>query len=258
MKKLFLTVFIVFLCSSLMAQKQDRFEARTFVQGADTLLYRILMPEAFDPQKEYPVLFFLHGSGERGNDNQAQLTHGSKLFLDSNNRQKFPAIVVFPQCPANNYWSNVEFPMVDGKRTFKFATDGKPTLPMKLLTGLVKELKGQTYTDNDRFYVGGLSMGGMGTFEILRRMRGDFAAALAICGGDNPANVKKYKRTPLWIFHGAKDDVVPPEYSKVVVDALKRKGADVKFTLYPDANHNSWDNTFAEPELLPWLFSHKK
>jgi predicted peptidase len=257
MKNLFFIVFIIFLSSSLMAQNQDKFEARTYVHGADTLLYRVLMPEAFDPQKEYPVLFFLHGAGERGDDNQSQLIHGSKLFLDSNNRQKFPAIVIFPQCPADSYWSNVEFPMIDGKRTFKFATRGKPTLPMKLLTGLVKEMKAQPHTDNERFYVGGLSMGGMGTFEILRRMRGDFAAAIAICGGDNPKNVRKYRKTPLWIFHGAKDDVVLPAYSEAVVEGLKKKGADVKFTLYPEANHNSWDNAFAEPDLLPWLFSHE-
>lgn len=255
MKNLLSLFLTLIFTTPLLAQ--DSFEARTYVVGNDTLQYRILMPEAFDPQKEYPVVFFLHGAGERGSDNQAQLVHGSKLFLDSNNRQKFPAIVIFPQCPTNSYWSNVTFPMIDGKRTFKFGKGGQPTLPMKLLIGLVKDMEEQPYVDDDRFYVGGLSMGGMGTFEILRRMRGDFAAAFAICGGDDPANARKYRKTPLWIFHGAKDDVVLPAYSEAVVQALKKKGADVRFTLYPEANHNSWDNAFAEPELLPWLFSHE-
>ncbi|HUH34053.1 MAG TPA: prolyl oligopeptidase family serine peptidase, partial [Daejeonella sp.] len=181
-----------------------------------------------------------------------------KLFTDTTVREKFPAIIVFPQCPADNYWSNVKFPMVNGKRTFEFAKGGKPTVAMKLLMGLVDELEDKPYTDDNRLYVGGLSMGGMGTFELLRRMKGQFAAAFAICGGDNLKNTNKYKKVPLWIFHGAKDDVVPPENSQTIVNALKAKGADVKFTLYPDANHNSWDQAFAEPQLLPWLFSHKK
>lgn len=258
MKKSFIFILLSILTLSATAQNADEYKAETFIRGSDTLLYRILMPKDFNPEKEYPVLFFLHGAGERGNDNQAQLTHGGKLFLGDDAREKFPAIIVFPQCPAGSYWSNVEFPMVNGKRTFKFAKGGKPTVPMKLLIGLVDELEDKPYVDDDRLYVGGLSMGGMGTFEILRRMRGEFAAAFAICGGDNPVNAKKYKRIPLWVFHGAKDDVVPLENSKIVVDALKAKGADVKFTLYPEANHNSWDAAFAEPELLSWLFSHEK
>jgi predicted peptidase len=258
MKNLYISISLIVLCLSATAQETNEYKAETFIQGNDTLLYRILMPVNFNPEIEYPVVFVLHGSGERGNDNQAQLTHGSKLFLDSNIREKYPAIIIFPQCPANSYWSNVNIPTVNGKRTFLFQKGGKPTLPMKLLMGLVDKFEDQPYVDDDRLYVGGLSMGGMGTFEILRRMKGNFAAAFPICGGDNPKNVKKYKDVPLWIFHGAKDDVVPPENSQIIVDALKAKGADVKFSLYPEANHNSWDQAFAEPQLLPWLYSHRK
>lgn len=258
MKTLFISISLIILALSSTAQNTDEYKAETFIQGKDTLQYRILMPVNFNPEMEYPVVFVLHGSGERGNDNQAQLTHGSKLFLDSAVREKFPAIIVFPQCPANTYWSNVDIPTVNGKRTFRFLKGGKPTVAMKLLIGLVEDFDDRPYTDDDRLYVGGLSMGGMGTLEILRRMKGEFAAAFPICGGDNPENVKKYKRVPLWLFHGAKDDIVPPENSQIIVDALKAKGADVKFSLYPEANHNSWDRAFAEPQLLPWLFSHRK
>ncbi|MGY0038620.1 carboxylesterase family protein [Pedobacter sp. NJ-S-72] len=98
----------------------------------------------------------------------------------------------------------------------------------------------------------------MGTLELLRRKPRTFAAAISICGGDNIANVDKYKKVPLWIFHGGKDDVVPPSGSTAIANQLKIIGKEVKFTLYPDANHNSWDSTFAEPKLLPWLFSHQK
>lgn len=239
-----------------MAQNNS-YTKEAFVQGTDTLLYRLLLPENFDPAKEYPVLFVLHGAGERGNNNEAQLTHGGKLFQSERMRKDFPAIVVFPQCPTNDFWANVQFKNTNER--FAFQKGGEPGKAMKLLIDLVGNFRSLKYTDNDRFYVGGLSMGGMGTLEILRRKPRVFAAAFAICGGDNVENVKKYKKIPLWFFHGEKDNVVPVEKSKVVVAELQRLNApEVKLTLYPEANHNSWDPAFAEPELLTWLFSHRR
>jgi predicted peptidase len=258
MKKIAFTLLIITSVISTKAQDTNLYKPEKFIRGTDTLLYRILMPENFDKTKTYPVLLFLHGAGERGNDNKAQLIHGSKLFLRPEVRANYPAIVIFPQCPEDSYWSNVKSSMVNGKRNFEFEKGGKPTLAMKMVMSLMEQVKDLPYTDNKRIYAGGLSMGGMGTFEILRRMRGEFAAAFAVCGGDNPENVRKYKNIPLWIFHGAKDDVVPPENSQIIADALKAKKADVKFTMYPEANHNSWDQAFAEPELLSWLFSHER
>ena len=104
----------------------------------------------------------------------------------------------------------------------------------------------------------GLSMGGMGTFELVRRKPGVFAAAIPICGGANPATAKQLRKTTWWVFHGAKDDVVLPGFSENMVAALKKAKANVQFTLYPNANHNSWDPAFAEPNLLRWLFAQKK
>ena len=142
---------------------------------------------------------------------------------------------------------------------FDFQTGGDPTPAMKLLQGLVHSLITQPYINKKQLYVGGLSMGGMGTLELLRREPGLFAAAFAICGGDNPENSKKYKSTPLWLFHGSKDDIVPVKYSVELSERLEAEGAkSIRLTLYPDANHNSWDKAFAEPMLLPWLFSKQK
>lgn len=101
-------------------------------------------------------------------------------------------------------------------------------------------------------------MGGMGVFELVKRMPKTFAAAFPICGGANPVTASRMKKTSWWIFHGAKDDVVPPHHSEDMVAALKKANAKVKFTLYPNANHNSWDSAFAEPELLSWLFTQYK
>lgn len=259
MKKLL--SFLVMVLSMLefaAAQDKSIFSKEIFVQGTDTLLYRMLLPENFDATRKYPVLMFLHGAGERGNDNEAQLMHGSKLFLRSDVRRDFPAIVIFPQCPKDDYWANVK--IGDGKSgdRFSFQKGGEPGRAMHLLLGLLAELKSESFTQDSRFYVGGLSMGGMGTFEILRRKPGAFAAAFAICGGDEVRNVKKYKKVPLWIFHGAKDTTVPLSKSEVVVNELKRLNQPAKFTIYPEAGHNSWDAAFAEPAFLSWIFSHER
>lgn len=264
MKKLKLTfslfsLILVFCGSNSIAQDLSKYEKGSFIKGKDSINYRVLLPENFDATKKYPILFFLHGSGERGSDNQLQLTHGAKLFLKQDVRKQFPAIIVFPQCAGNSFWSNVNFGTdTKGKRAFLFQEKGKPTKAMSALLALVDNFLEKKYVDKQRVYIGGMSMGGMGTYEILRRKPRTFAAAFSICGGDNIANVQKYKKIPLWIFHGEKDDVVPVVLSTSIADQLKVLDRPVKLTLYPEANHNSWDSAFAEPGLLPWLFSNHK
>ncbi|MCX2481386.1 prolyl oligopeptidase family serine peptidase [Pedobacter sp. MC2016-15] len=255
--KMLLCTLLIFCSAKLIAQDFTKFDKGSFISTKDTLQYRILFPEAFDPQKKYPVVFFLHGRGERGSDNEKQLSNGGKLFLQEDVRAKFPAIVIFPQCPEDSYWSNVNITTdTAGKRTFTFQKNGKPTKSMSALLGMIDNFLEKPYADHNQIYIGGLSMGGMGTYEVLRRKPKTFAAAFAICGGDHIANVRKYKQVPLWIFHGGKDDIVNPEFSMAISNQLKIKGKEVKFSYYPDANHNSWDLALAEPELLPWLFGH--
>lgn len=243
------------------SQDLSVYEKKELIVGKDTLRYRIMYPLNFDATKKYPLVLFLHGSGERGNNNETQLVHGGKLFAKEENRIKFPAIVIFPQCSQEGFWASIKREKnADGSNQFEFDPKSDPTKPMELTIKLVKQTLKEEYIDKNRVYVGGLSMGGMGTFEILYRCPKVFAAAIPICGGGNPECVGKYaKRVKIWVFHGAKDDVVLPEYSKKMVAAIKSKGGDVNLTIYPDANHNSWDSAFAEPNLLPWLFSkHKK
>lgn len=201
-------------------------------------------------------MLFLHGAGERGNDNEKQLTHGSDLFLNSENREQFPAIIVFPQCPQEDYWSNADVDRSAGGVKLNFKNGGEPTRAMTQVMGLLDSLKAKAFVNKERMYVGGLSMGGMGTFELLYRKPNTFAAAIAICGGADPRTVSAYaKTTPLWIFHGALDDIVNPQYSLDIATALLKEGAHPKMYLYDNANHNSWDYAFAEADLLPWIFS---
>lgn len=259
-KSIWLGLFL-FVATNLAAQDKSLFEQHWFIQQGDTMPYRILLPRDYDPNKQYPLVFFLHGRGESGSDNMKQLANGAALFLKDSVRERFPAIVVFPQCPATNYWSNVQM-VTQGskqaKRDFFFVADAAPTQPMQQLMQLVGNIMVRYPVKKDQVYVMGLSMGGMGTFELVKRMPGVFAAAVPICGGAHPATAKLLKGTSWWIFHGGKDDIVLPLFSEQMHEALKKAGVPVKFTLFPNANHNSWDPAFAEPDLLPWLFAQRK
>lgn len=235
------------------------YERQFFIEGDDTLYCRILSPAHFSAEKKYPLILVLHGSGERGNDNEAQLKWGSDLFLDSAIREKFPAIVVFPQCPADSSWSVRAKTKAGDSVAYRFPMDVPPTKPLYLVMNFLDTLIRNGMVDPKRIYVGGLSMGGFGTFEILWRRPKLFAAAFPICGGGNPESVKLYGRKfPVWVFHGADDDVVPVANSRSMVAALKAAGAKVKYSEYPGVKHNSWINAFAEPDLLPWLLSQKR
>ena len=264
LKTLITTLFLVFVMSFLMSAQQlkkseDLFLNKTHIVQKDTLKYRVLLPKNFSKDKTYPVVLFLHGAGERGDDNKKQLANGSDLFLNETTRNSFPAIVIFPQCPENDYWAKLKADRSTKPITFKYKYKKSPTKAMGLVMNLMDEMVEKPYVKTNQVYVMGLSMGGMGTFEIIYRKPEMFAAAIPICGGGHPKTVSAYaKSIPLWVFHGAKDDVVDPNLSVNMVSAILKNGGFPRFTLYDFANHNSWDPALAEPELLTWLFSNSK
>ncbi|NRD22237.1 prolyl oligopeptidase family serine peptidase [Winogradskyella litoriviva] len=252
-------IFCLVLSSTIAYAQKDLFKEMVHIKGEDTLKYRIMYPENFSEDNEYPVVLFLHGAGERGDDNTKQLAHGSKLFTNKMNRGAFSAIVIFPQCPQDSYWSNANVDRSSYPISLEFPKDKEATKPMQLVIDLMQEVTRKDYVNKAKVYVGGLSMGGMGTFEILSRQPDMFAAAFAICGNGNAELAKLYaNKVEMWIFHGAKDDVVDPKGSIKMVNAILENGGKPNFTLYADDNHNSWDSAFAEPELLTWLFSKSK
>lgn len=263
MKKLTLYILLfALLAPAGLAQDLSLYKKELFIsQNGDTLKYRILFPEGYDTGTKYPLLVFLHGAGERGDDNEKQLTHGADLFLQPENRENHPAIVVFPQCPEDKYWIDIAVrSQLRGQGLPDFKESIKnPSEELALVNELVEGLVQEESVDKDRMYVMGLSMGGFGTFETLARWPEKYAAAVGICGGGNISLTKNYAdQTAVWITHGAKDDVVPVVLSQRLYHALKEQGAKVKYTEFPEANHNAWDPTFEIPGLLPWLFSHRK
>ncbi|MFW5726159.1 MAG: alpha/beta hydrolase-fold protein [Bacteroidota bacterium] len=258
-----LSSLLVFLIIGLLPafSQQSLFQEKEFItSNGQPLPYRILFPESMEPGESYPVVLFLHGAGERGNDNEKQLIHGSSLFLDAENREKYPAIVVFPQCPENEWWSPTEIVgMIRTADQQSIPNDYDASEAMQSVMELMAILRQDPVTDTTRMYVMGLSMGAFGIFDLLHRQPQWFAAAVPICGGGDQSKAAVYADdVPLWIFHGSEDSVVPVEASRAMKEAVEKAGGTVRYTEYEGVDHNSWDPAFAEPELLPWLFSHKR
>lgn len=253
-----ISTFLLVICGALTAQ-QNAYKEAFFIKNQDTLRYRIMYPANFSETVQYPVILFLHGAGERGSDNSKQLANGSKLFANETNRGAFPAIVIFPQCPKEDYWPNATVDRSTKPISLTFPLTNPPTKALNLTMLLLDDVLSKPHVNKNKVYVGGLSMGGMGTFEILYRKPTTFAAAFAICGAGNPEGVKAYaKTTDLWVFHGANDDVVDPQQSLAMAAAYLKAGGKPNVTIYGKDNHNSWDSAFAEPDLLTWLFSKSK
>lgn len=236
------------------------FEKKEFpAADGKKLPYRILYPEGYDKTKKYPLLLLLHGGGERGSDNEKQLTHGAKLFLTDANRKNFQAIVVMPQCADDTYWASAKIDRTT--QPFKIEVDysATPNWPLVAANDLVKQLIAEEAVDKSRVYISGLSMGGMGTFESVYRYPNLYAAALPICGvGDAAKYDKRVTKIPFWVFHGDADVVVDVKNSRMMVEKLKALKVAVKYTEYPGVNHNSWDNVFADPEYLNWMLQQKR
>ncbi len=232
-----------FVCIScvIFAQDISEFKKLEFVTPQDTLPYRLLSPVHIALEK-YPLVIFLHGSGERGKDNEQNLKYITDLFLNTNNRNTFPAYVVVPQCPVDKRWAPEDW---------YAKLEAPASLVMALLDSLVKHES----IDPNRIYLMGLSMGGFGTWYLITRFPDTFAAAVPICGGGDWNQAKTIRHTPLWIFHGKKDKVVLPEQSRKMVHALKKAGTKPRYTEYRKVGHDSWTPALKEPELLTWLFS---
>jgi len=241
--------------NNVTGQDLSEYKKDMVVHKGDTLPYRILLPLNYNPNVKYPLILFLHGSGERGNDNNLQLTHGADLFLKESVRQEYPAVIVFPQLAKDHQWTYLVSDQESSPGELIYPIKKTKVKHQELLKVLIKTLKKNFNLDKNRFYVGGLSLGGMGTFEIVNQNPKMFAAAFPICGGANPEIATRINKPSWWIFHGVDDVVVPARYSQQMYDALIQVGADVKLSMYPGVNHDSWTNAFAEPDLLKWLFS---
>ncbi len=227
---LFVSGFFILIPFDLMSQQKGMYfkvevKKNVFLE-TNFLLY---LPEGYnknDP-KEWPLLLFLHGMGECGDMLEMVKKNGPPMLIEHG--KKFPFIIVSPQCPDTTGWS------------------------VKVLDMLLNEMDRLYNVNKNCIFVTGLSMGGHGTWELALAYPERFAAIVPVCGWADPSKAALIKDLPVWVFHGEKDDVVPPEESINMVNALKALGSPVKFTLYPDADHDSWTEAYNDPELWEWL-----
>ncbi|HON93021.1 MAG TPA: prolyl oligopeptidase family serine peptidase [Sedimentisphaerales bacterium] len=200
------------------------------------LKYLLHLPTGYgdNQDQKWPVMLFLHGAGERGSDLNKVKVHGPPKLIEQG--KDLPFIVVSPQCPAGTWW----------------------TEQLDALTALLDDVQTRYAVDVNRVYLTGLSMGGFGSWALGCRYPNRFAAIVPICGGGEWFLAERLKNVPVWAFHGAKDSVVPLRQSQEMVDALKRAGGNVQLTVYPEANHDSWTETYNNPKLYEWLLSQRK
>jgi predicted peptidase len=224
---------------------------KTFAGPSSTLPYQMYYPKTKGDNR-IPVIIFLHGSGERGSDNIKQGIHVVPYLTSKEVQSKYPCIVIAPQCPENDTWSPVD------RSSWKPKNDAEATEPMKNLFKLVEQIKLDKKVEPNRIYIIGLSMGGFGTYDALSRDPQMFAAAAPICGGSDVSKMINYAHVPLWIFHGAKDPVVPASLSDDAYKAFVAANGYVKYTEYPEGGHDVWENAVREQGFLDWLFSQYK
>lgn len=196
--------------------------------------YLLYLPKEYDKdeKKHWPLILFLHGAGERGDDIEVVKKHGPPKIVSGREEMQF--IIVSPQCPRGQWW-NVD-----------------------VLAKLLDEVAKNFRVDADRVYVTGLSMGGFGTWALASKYPDRFAAAVPICGGGDPSQVAAMKNIPTWVFHGDQDRAVPLKRSQDMVEALKQAGGDVKLTVYEGVGHDSWTRTYDNEKLYEWMLSHKR
>lgn len=248
----YLITNIIILCSIAHASEKN-FTPHIFATNkGQSLNYRIHIPENPDPNKKYPLILFLHGAGERGNDNTKQLKHGAKQLLDYSIKSNNPAIIIAPQCPKNQQWVNT--PWSAPSHTMP----AQPSTPMQLTIQLLQDQIKNLPVDPQRIYITGISMGGFATWDLIQRHPSLFAAAIPICGGGDTAKAGKLTHLPIWAFHGDKDTTVLTSRSRDMITAIKKADGTPTYTEYPGVAHNSWTRTYKNQQVLKWLFSQKK
>ena len=258
MKKLLVLVLAVMVGGLLQAQESlpdtSLFEAHRHIEGNDTLPYRIYRSMKADTMTEaLPLVIFLHGAGERGNDNCMQLKHCIRFFLNDTVTGRYPFLLMVPQCPNEKRWVNTDWSLPE------HTMDSVPAAELRGVMTVLDSLTTCGAVDSTRVYICGISMGGFGVWDALQRWPEKFAAAIPICGGGDPEYTDRMKDIPIYIFHGLLDGIVMPSRSIQMYDALIEAGnTEAILVTYPELGHECWDEAFSTSGLFGWLFGKRK
>jgi predicted peptidase len=251
-----LSFFFLLLTATAQAQftVEELLKPYVYTNGAGaTFAYRMSVPQFPEPGKAYPLLLFLHGSGECGTDNLQQIKAGLPALMATVLKRPEPLIVVATQCQSGNGWVK--------QLAFQenYAMSKEPSASLALALEVCRHVVATRPVDTNRLYITGLSLGGFGTWDAIQREPALFAAAIPVCGGGDIRRVQGLRRMPIWVFHGTEDKNVPAACSRRMVQALKLAGnRKVRYTEYDKAAHNVWDSTYSNPEVIDWLLQQRR
>ncbi|QDS87318.1 esterase [Rosistilla ulvae] len=259
MLRIALSLSLLLACGLIMAD--EPYQARTIslpaVPGeegskSESYSYRLLSPQTIEPGKTYPLVLFLHGAGERGDDNTRQLKYLPELLATPANREKYPCFVLAPQCPTGKQWVDVPW----GDRTSTPLPE-QPSRPMQAVIAMLQQTMQDQPVDRSRVYLTGLSMGGYGSWDLAARQPEWFAAAIIVCGGGDEHQATRLKPLPIWAFHGGADTVVPTQRSRSMVQAIHDAGGtQIEYSELPGVGHNSWTHAYSPSAgALDWMFA---
>lgn len=221
--------------------------------GELTVRARLLKPANLAPGRQYPLIVFLHGAGERGDDNVAQLLYLPEQLASDEGRRRFPCFLLAPQCPEQRKWVEVDWGMEDS------APQTAPTPAMQGVIRLVEQVVALPEVDRSRVVLTGLSMGGYGSWDLGARLPERWAAAAPICGGGDESTAPRLVGVPVWAVHGDQDRAVPVARSRRMIAALRAAGGEPKYTELAGVGHNSWNNAYSdEVGVVPWLLEQRR
>ncbi len=250
-----LMILSFLLATAAQAQFSTEALLRPYVytnETGETFAYRMSVPQFPEPGKLYPLILFLHGSGECGTDNLLQIKAGLPTLMATLLKRPEPVIVVATQCQNGNWW------VKQLAREENYAMSKEPAASLEVALAICHHVVATRQADTNRLYITGLSLGGFGTWDAIQREPKMFAAAIPICGGGDIRRVQGLKKLPIWVFHGTVDKSVAVACSRRMVQALKQAGnRKVRYTEYENAAHDVWDRTYANPEVLDWLLQQQ-
>jgi predicted peptidase len=252
-------LFMLVAAWEVAAVPTDVYEEQTYTYSGgkykeEAFKYRLLKPAKIESGKKYPVVLFLHGAGERGDDNQSQLKYLPEWMADAKRRDQHPCFVIAPQCRAREQWSAANSGMKDSAGMPK-----EPTDQLKVAIGILDHVVKTNAVDEQRIYLTGLSMGGYGSWELAMRQPTRFAAVVPICGGGDESQAEKIAKLPIWAWHGDADNAVPVVRSQRMIEALKKAGGSPKYSELKGVGHDSWTAAYTGPDnALAWMFEQRR
>jgi predicted peptidase len=256
-----IAAILLIVCATLPAMGQDQldgFVARVYKHASQVMPYRLYIPPTYEKSQKYPLIVWLHGAGGAGTDNLRQIqgdqVPGTRTWTTTSNQTKHPAFVVVPQTISG--WDSTGAAAALGVPETAEATQLTSSLVHVL--AIVETVEKEFHIDSKRLYIAGQSLGGFGTWNLITKKPGVFAAAIILCGGGNPGLAGNVKRMPIWSFQGDMDDAVFVKSNRNMIAAIRKLGGNPKYTEYPGIGHDIWNRVFSEPDLVEWLFAQHR